>query len=406
MARQTGETLKDHLVVVGSFLPFSFSTDYVKQTCLVLSLNNFVVVFLWGDALTFKEMLVQHVFLKTLSSLIRKEQGITLFTPIHYIPFRRFEFVRQVNLLLNVLILRIYLFTKGLLKPKRVLWIFNYELYNMPIMMGRPFISLYDCVDWVSSLDADINAAVKHKESLLIQRVDHFFVNSEALKSRFPSDSPIVVPQGFDFRTFKSAKAVTSTKLRGIKHPIIGYVGGINYRLDYPLLTALAAGHPEWSFVFVGEKQVQKSEDRYVHTKQRLLELLSLENVFHIGKQTKATLPALISQFDVCLIPYNINIVFNQYCYPMKLFEYLYMGKPVVSTPIKPLLPLKPYVSVARNGEEFSRAIHRALQKKPSPNFVKKQKQLAIDNSWDAKVQSITHYITDHEMLSSSQDQS
>lgn len=393
MVRQTGEILKDHLIVVGSFLPFSFPTDYVKQTCQVLARYNAVVVFLWGDALTFKEMLAKRVLFKTLSNLIRQEQGIALFTPIHYLPLRRFEFVRQTNLFLNVLILRLYLLIRGFLKHKKVLWIFNYELYNLPTYMGHSYVSLYDCVDFSSSLDARVHADIKHKEGRLIQDVHYFVVNSHALQKRFDSHSPIVVPQGFDLETYKTAAITASSKLHGIKKPIVGYVGGINYRLDYPLLTALARDHPEWSFVFVGEKQVQKSEDRYIHTKQRMKKLFSLENVVHIPKQAKSALPAIISGFDVCLIPYNSEIAFNEYCYPMKLFEYFYMGKPVVSTLIKALLPLRPYVSIARNAREFSQAIAHALRNKVNEKFKKQQRQLAIDNSWEAKVQRISQYV-------------
>jgi glycosyltransferase involved in cell wall biosynthesis len=272
--------------------------------------------------------------------------------------------------------------------------------------MGNSYVSLYDCVDFVSSLNPEIHADIKRKEIRLIQQVDHFFVNSQALQSRFASYSPIVVPQGFDLKTFNSAAKFPSTKLRGIKNPIIGYVGGINFRLDYQLLSALALEHPEWSFVFVGEKQEQKTEDRYIHTGQRLDRLFSLKNVLHIEKQSKATLSSIISQFDVCLIPYNINIVFNQYCYPMKLFEYFYVGKPVISTPVRTLFPLKPYVAITRNSKEFSQAIHRALQKKPSSDVVKKQRQLARDNSWDAKVQAISRSIIHRKTLSSSRYQS
>jgi len=406
MTRQQKVILRDYLVIVGSFLPFSFSTDYVQQTCQVLSRNNTVVVFLWGDALTFKEMLTQRVFIKSLSNIVLEDRGVTLFMPIHYIPLRRFEFVRQVNLFLNVLLLRLYLLTKHLLRPKKVLWIFNYELYNLPTYMGNSYVSLYDCVDFVSSLNPEILADIKRKERLLIQQVDHFFVNSQALQSRFASYSPIVVPQGFDLKTFNSAAKSPSTKLRGIKKPIIGYVGGINYRLDYQLLSALAFEHPEWSFVFVGEKQVQQSEDRYIQTRRQLKRLFSLQNVSYIDKQPKSDLPDIIAGFDICLIPYNINIDFNQYCYPMKLFEYFYMGKPVVSSPIESLLPLQPYVTIARNSDEFSQAILRSLQQGPSREFVLKQRQLARDNSWEAKVQAISQYITDSEKLSSSRGQS
>jgi hypothetical protein len=91
MTRQQKVILRNHLVIVGSFLPFSFSTDYVQQTCRVLARNNTVIVFLWGEALTFKEMLTQRVFIKSLSNIVLEDRGVTLFMPIHYIPLRRFE---------------------------------------------------------------------------------------------------------------------------------------------------------------------------------------------------------------------------------------------------------------------------------------------------------------------------
>src|SRR5690606_22425925 len=110
----------------------------------------------------------------------------------------------------------------------------------------------------------------------------------------------------------------------------IGFVGGISSRIDFPLVEALVKNNPQWNFAFWGP--IQTSEAR-----RRMDRLRRRPNFTHGETQHKDAVPAIISHFDVATIPYDSSQSFNRYCYPMKLFEYFYMGKPILSTPIEEL---------------------------------------------------------------------
>lgn len=80
----------------------------------------------------------------------------------------------------------------------------------------------------------------------------------------------------------------------------------------------------------------------------------------------------------------------------MKLFEYFYMGKPVLSTPIRELtLPkFKNLIKIGKNYLEWESHIHYLLNKPWNKSSQRKQKQMAINNSWDNKVKFILSKIT------------
>jgi len=413
-------TLKKFLIIIGATLPYSFPTDYIKQTAKILGLENKVIIFSWGESLSLKEIFKQRFLQNKKFKLldkkpINKSKQIILFKPIQFIPLRRFELIQNLNLILNVHFLKLYLKIKSWDKLRKICWVFNYKLYHLSRLLGKSYLSLYDCVDFFSSLDKKTNQEIKIKQEKLIKNTDFFFVNSRALKTRFKKYKPIVVPQGFDLTSFKkfnqrkavlkkaksslkqkiSLQQILKQKTKGkLNQPLIGYLGGINYRLDFQLLFTLIKKNPQWQFVFVGQKQNQESESKLIKAKEKIKKLLKLNNVYHLKNQPKSKLPLIINQFDLCLIPYNPKIEFNQYCYPMKIFEYFYQKKPVVSTLIYALKPLQPYVKIGKNSKDFEKAIKKILAQGWPEKYRKEQRKLAIKNSWENKIKAINRNLS------------
>jgi len=77
----------------------------------------------------------------------------------------------------------------------------------------------------------------------------------------------------------------------------------------------------------------------------------------------------------------------------MKIFEYFYPGKPVVSTPILELKRLQPYVKIAKNAEEFKEEIKKILKEGWPKEYQQKQKKMAIANSWENKIEKISEVL-------------
>lgn len=174
--------------------------------------------------------------------------------------------------------------------------------------------------------------------------------------------------------------------------PIIGFVGGINYRLDFPLLDELIKRNPQWQFVFYGPEQKDLQKDLIYQTNDWLKKIKKYNNVLFGESKNRYEVYGLIKNFDVAIIPYNIDIPFNKYCYPMKVFEYLYFGKEVVSTKIEEL-KTKKLIALANDIHSFERQIKKSLKTKPSSYEKEKRKKIAIKNKWAEKILKIHKYI-------------
>ncbi len=107
--------------------------------------------------------------------------------------------------------------------------------------------------------------------------------------------------------------------LSDLARPIIGYVGGLHKLIDYRLLTDMARVRPEWSWVLVGPAAVD------------VRELVKLSNIHLLGRRPHSEIADYIREFDVCVVPY-LDTELTATVVPLKVNEYLAMGKPVVSS--------------------------------------------------------------------------
>jgi hypothetical protein len=163
-------------------------------------------------------------------------------------------------------------------------------------------------------------------------------------------------------------------------------------RIDFEFLKQIIENLPEYKFTFVGELEIN-----VFGKKDNLLEKLSrlqkLPNTVWIKPVAKEKIPEIIAGFNICLIPYDIKNKFNKYCYPMKIFEYFYMGKPVISTPIEELKQLSPCVTIVKNADEAKKAIEKIVKSGWPEKYKEEQKKLAINNSWEEKIEKISQIL-------------
>ncbi len=248
---------------------------------------------------------------------------------------------------------------------------------------------LYDCVDYFAGYKNPLDNVLALQEKRLIQKAAYFFVNSQALSDVHRKiRKPVVVPQGFRIDEFQ--KPVSPIRLHVPAHkPVIGYVGGINYLLDYALLIRLITKTPHYTYVFIGPVQENDPEYFQKHIRQNIQALFSLPNVYHRRTVSKEKIPSVISAFDIAMIPYDIRFSFNTYCYPMKLFEYFYTGKPVVSTPIVELKRFPTFVKIGSAANEWEKHIASLLAHSWPKEYQKAQRKLAEENSWEKKINAI-----------------
>jgi len=141
--------------------------------------------------------------------------------------------------------------------------------------------------------------------------------------------------------------------LSSLPCPVIGYVGGLHRFVDYSLLIEMVRARPHWSWVFVGAITTGVGE------------LAKLPNAHLLGQRPHQDLAHYIRQFDVCLIPY-VNNPATATVVPVKLNEYLAVGKPVVSTELPTVCDFnkqhKILITAANCPDSFLRGIEQALQ--------------------------------------------
>ena len=199
------------------------------------------------------------------------------------------------------------------------------------------------------------------------------------------------MPQGFALSDFAINNQKSQLKLPKGK-PIIGFIGQLSERLDFVLLHDLITNNPQWNFVFIGPKHHETNVSNFFD-EVKIDQLFTYPNSFHFDSQAKDTILDIVRQFDVCIIPYDVSFVFNRFSYPMKIFEYFYAGKPIVSTPIEELKKFPNLIKLTSNASGFAAVIKNVLIRTWPEEKQKQQQLLAIENSWEKKLNIIAKFL-------------
>jgi glycosyltransferase involved in cell wall biosynthesis len=168
--------------------------------------------------------------------------------------------------------------------------------------------------------------------------------------------------------------------LRDLPRPRIGMLGNLNDRVNWDLVERLATERPEWTLSIVGPVY---SAGEVTRSAVRRLE--TLPNVHFLGAVGQSEIPSAIAAFDVCLIPYRISAAVER-INPLKLYQYLAAGKPIVSTAIPIVERFKNVVAWCQTDDEFLRAVHLALAQVGDPAQRERRRQAAVPYTWDAIV--------------------
>ncbi len=213
---------------------------------------------------------------------------------------------------------------------------------------------------------------------LIKDQADLIFTVSPSLV-KFFDDQPNVywIPNGVDFKHYTQKFTLVNRDIAELPKPIIGYIGVIQERVDLDWIRYLAENNPDKSVVLVGPVWNQQDQAR--------AELESLPNIHFLGYKGYAEAPMYIQQFDVGIIPHKTG-EFSLSTNPMKMYEYLACGKPVVATAKAGTENLAELVTIAETKEDFVKAVNEALAqdndaaRQARQEFVKKYSWLSTVN--------------------------
>jgi GT2 family glycosyltransferase len=207
---------------------------------------------------------------------------------------------------------------------------------------------------------------------------DLVVVSSQYLHRRWSPvhSSCVFIPNAGDYAHFSQLPPRASSPIANLPRPVIGYYGAIAEWFDAESVHQAATLHPEWSFVLIG------------HTVGASLDKLRvLPNVHLLGEKRYAELPAYLAGLDVCTIPFR-RIPLTEATSPVKVFEYLSAGKPVVATNLPELESLAEVVYPFSAPDEFVRRLEQALAEDSAERVARRQ-VIARANTWEARYQTL-----------------
>ncbi|MCP4545712.1 MAG: glycosyltransferase family 4 protein [bacterium] len=207
-------------------------------------------------------------------------------------------------------------------------------LLQVPPAPGRGLVRIFDLADdYEAMLKTELGKAGfglllrygRRKLIHMLNEADLVLSISRALIDDYPDYDIGLLPNGVDFERFETVrKGLIPREANGGRRPVIGYLGAFEYFIDFEMIFGTARLLPECHFRLVGGGRLES------WIKNRIVEL-RLDNVEVPGSVPFTQVPAEIGSWDICLNLFE-RIPISHKASPMKLFEYLAMGKPVLTT--------------------------------------------------------------------------
>ncbi|MCX8035877.1 MAG: glycosyltransferase family 1 protein [Candidatus Sumerlaeia bacterium] len=257
-----------------------------------------------------------------------------------------------------------------------LLWVYHPAAAQMLDRIPHKAL-VYDCMDPFVAFRAErIKDRIERHECELLRRADVVFTGGLSLQAAKEGRNPrtYCFPSGVDLDHFGRAldgRARPAPDVARLPHPIFGYWGAVDERMDFDLLEALCRRFPRGSVVLIGPLVGMA------------LPPVTLSNFHYLGAREYAVLPDYLAAFDVCLLPFAATALTASIS-PTKTPEYLAGGRPVVSTHIPDVAQVwGDVVAVAATHEAFLELCERELARpRPDPRLADAARSRAA--TWDS----------------------
>ncbi|HWI54910.1 MAG TPA: glycosyltransferase, partial [Desulfobacteria bacterium] len=310
----------------------------------------------------------------------RLNENIYLYSPPVVLPFgNKYRLINRFNQWWISLCLKRSISKINIKSP--VIWTYMPNSGDLVDKLGDRKLLVYDCVDEHSEYTGFINKeTMTLMEQQLMQKCDLVFVTAKGLYESKKNYAKEIYfsPNAANVELFMKAqdpKTQVPQEAASITKPIVGFVGVIQDWIDLDLVKKAALTYKGYSFVMVGP--VAAGVD--------VSELKALPNVYFLGRKDVKELPSYIKAFDVCINPFKLNELTDKVS-PLKFYEYLASGKPIVSVDMPGVSNFSDVVEVAADAEEFVRLIDVAIKTESADKLASRLAR-ARENSWESRVE-------------------
>ena len=387
----------------------------------ILAKRGFKVIFV--DPPTRFKFFMKILKNKRINLIDKKKKNFYVYTPVNLFNFYPFSWLSNI---FHILIIRrlIRNFKFQISNFKLFLWVYHFDfprIWDIDKYL-KPDIFIYDVVDDYASFpeyskrdlvnkgvvkvfqvfDRYLKelidqrgkkgiAWVNYRETQLASRADIMFASHPLLFEKFEKLSKNIyyTPNAGDFELYSKNLAIKPIELLEIQEPLVGYSGALDaYKFDVDLLIYTAKKTPEISYILIGPMQLSDSD-------VTVQELKKLKNVHLLGVKSSAETAALTHFFDSYIIPYQVNDYTYNGCFPVKFFNSLAAGIPVVVTDLPAYKGFEKVLYLAKNKEDFVRMVRKSVKDKDL-NKRKERIFVASQNTWEHKVNKQLKAIEDY----------
>lgn len=247
--------------------------------------------------------------------------------------------------------------------------------------------AIYDCADEITEFrQARMRRkAVVERERELLGKVDAVVTTSQSL---FDTKSPYakkarLIRNAAEIGHFRKAAEITRKPddIAHLEKPIVGFYGYLADWLDWPLIEHVVRTGTQFDWVFIGP------------TTRNLADLNELDNFHALGKKPYEQLPEYLAHFSCAHIPFD-RTPLTLHVNPVKLYEYLAGGVPVVATPLPELKPFEDIISITDDPNEYLEAVRRSIDEDSDEKHERRMGRVG-NETWESRVDDYMELIVE-----------
>lgn len=287
--------------------------------------------------------------------------------------------------------LKAYLRSKGIRRP--LLWMYNFHFENFQLASPEWFTAFHATEDYTVTELSFFNELQRAQVRRVVPACDLLVAVSERLRRNYVDRMALRIPtitlaNGCDYEFWRTSGAYNfAPGSDGAK--VAFYQGGVNVRLDFGLLESLVERMPDWNFSFCG------LADEREHMREEMAPWARLKNrpnVRYHGAVSPEEIAALSKQSTVGLIPFR-DVDMIRISLPLKAYEYVACGLPVVSVPIDALEADPENFAIARTAAEFEADIRALAPSRSDPRSIDRRMAAAKAAGYDERFRELEEEI-------------